>query len=360
MVTQGSEGYLRGLLWHEDRRGIEYYIAKHNRYSTLEAEQVFYTGSTKHDGELQPRIFGNALERRRFLRMRIYPLLPGKWIFRFLYMYVLKEGFMDGLPGLRFCLLISTHEFFIYLKVLELHHLSRSGQLARRDTATAQVIRRASLMPEPSMPPLPSSVPEFPQPEPIERAAVAVEAEHPDLSIAERNQSEWTFSEKVKRAMWMIVRATLFRWSFHNWYAWRAALLRFFGAKLARGVRVRPTASVEIPWHLTIGPGSVIGDYAILYSLGQITIGRGVVISQYAHLCAGTHDHTTRRFPLLRLPITIGDEAWIAADAFVGPGVNVGDRAVVGARASAFHDVPADQVVGGSPARVIKPRVLRD
>jgi acetyltransferase-like isoleucine patch superfamily enzyme/glycosyltransferase involved in cell wall biosynthesis len=361
MVTTGTQGYLRGLLWHEDRRGLEYYVAKHNRYSTLEAEQVFYTGHAgrngDHDGqELRPRIFGNALERRRFLRDRIYPMLPGKWIFRFLYMYVLKEGFMDGLTGLRFCLLISTHEFFIYLKVLELDYLNRSGQLSgKRSTATAQVIKRSQLMPEyspPSPPPPAAAAPAFP--------ADAVEAEHPSIDLTPRYQSEWRFSEKVKRAIWMIVRATLFRWSFHNWYIWRSAILRFFGAKIGRGVRVRPTVSIEIPWHVEIGDGSVVGDHAILYSLGNISIGRHVVISQYAHLCAGSHDYTSRKFPLLRPPILVGDEAWIAADAFVGPGVTVGARAVVGARSSVFEDVPADQVVGGSPARVIKPRELRD
>lgn len=197
MVTRGSEGYLRGLLWHEDRRGLEHYIAKHNRYSTLEAEQIFYTGGASQEGELKPRLFGNALERRRFLRNRIYPLLPGKWIFRFLYMYVLKEGFMDGLPGLRFCLLIATHEFFIYLKVLELHYLSRSGQPLRRDTATAQMIRRASLMPETPATPTESPLPPMESPIASIQPADAVEAEHADLTP--RNQSEWTFSEKVKR-----------------------------------------------------------------------------------------------------------------------------------------------------------------
>jgi putative colanic acid biosynthesis acetyltransferase WcaF len=264
---------------------------------------------------------------------------------------------MDGLTGLRFCLLISTHEFFIYLKVLELDYLRRSGQVTgRRTTATAQVIKRSELMPEYSAP-SPPSTPAVPVPE---LPADAVEAEHPSIDLTPRYQSEWRFSEKVKRAIWMIVRATLFRWSFHNWYPVRSAILRFFGAKIGGGVRIRPTASIEIPWHVQIGDGSVVGDHAILYSLGNISIGRHVVISQYAHLCAGSHDYTSRSFPLLRPPISVGDEAWIAADAFVGPGVNVGARAVVGARSSVFEDVPPDQVVGGSPARVIKPRELRD
>jgi putative colanic acid biosynthesis acetyltransferase WcaF len=166
--------------------------------------------------------------------------------------------------------------------------------------------------------------------------------------------------ENIKRALWMIVRGSLFRMSFHNWYGWRRLLLEMFGAKLGKRVRVRPTALVEIPWNIELGDDVVIGDYAIIYSLGKITIGRASTISQYAHICAGTHDYTTRRFPLIKPPIAIGDEVWIAADAFVGPGVTIGDRAVVGARATVTNDVPADQVVTGPSAKILKRRVLED
>ena len=85
-------------------------------------------------------------------------------------------------------------------------------------------------------------------------------------------------------------------------------------------------------------------------------VGRFVTISQYAHLCAGTHDTHTRRMELLRPPIVIGDVVWVAADAFVGPGVTIGDRTILGARASAFHDLPAGVVAVGNPARGIKKR----
>jgi putative colanic acid biosynthesis acetyltransferase WcaF len=104
----------------------------------------------------------------------------------------------------------------------------------------------------------------------------------------------------------------------------------------------------------------VIGDHAIVYSIGKITIGRATNISQYSHLCACTHDYTTRRFPLLSPPIVIGEEVWIAADAFIGPGVTVGDRAVVGARATVVKDVPSDQVVAGPDATIVKRRILED
>jgi putative colanic acid biosynthesis acetyltransferase WcaF len=158
----------------------------------------------------------------------------------------------------------------------------------------------------------------------------------------------------------MFVRAALFRPTFHNWYAWRRLVLRAMGARVGRGARVRPTSRIEIPWNVEIGEDTVIGDYSILYSLGKIRIGRLVVVSQYAHLCAGTHDHTDPTFPLLTPPITVDDGAWVAADAFIGPGVTVGARAVVAARATVVKDVPPDEIWGGNPAQFIKMRELRD
>lgn len=174
-----------------------------------------------------------------------------------------------------------------------------------------------------------------------------------------RNISPWTTRQKVGRLAWSVVRATLFRATFHTWYGIRAAMLRGFGARLGRNVRIRRTARIEIPWNLDLDDNVSIGDEAILYSLGTIRIGRGSFVSQYAHLCAGTHDHTSLDYPLVRAPITIGSECWIAADAFVGPGVSIGDRTVLGARSSAFRDLPADVIAVGNPARPIKPRQIR-
>lgn len=176
------------------------------------------------------------------------------------------------------------------------------------------------------------------------------------MATPTRNISPWTRGEKVKRLVWAVVSATLFRYSFHNWYGLRAAMLRAFGAKLGRNVRIRRTVKIEIPWNLNIGDDVSIGDAAILYSLGPIAIGDRSFLSQYAHLCAGSHDPQHRDYPLLRPPITIGADCWVAADAFVGPGVTIGDRTVVGARASVFSDLPGDVIAAGNPAKPIKAR----
>jgi glycosyltransferase involved in cell wall biosynthesis len=327
MLVNGREGYLKGLLEHEDRRGLEYYIAKHNRYSTLEAETIFYT---QRNGSLRPDLFGSAVERRRFFKSKIYPKLPAKWLGRFVWMYFIQLGLLDGMAGLRFCLLISSHELFTSLKLRELQERVRGNKPDRahyRDTSTMQMFERPHI-------PAPAPAPAAARPSAAARgrmpAASGSSISSPQIRTLppapdngrhviepSRELSPWTLAEKIKRVLWMVTWRLLFRPSFHNWYNWRAMLLRMFGARIGHDVRIRPTATVEIPWNLEIGDNSVVGDFAILYSLGKIRIGRLVTISQYAHLCAGTHDYRQRHFPLLRPPITIEDEAWIAADAFV-------------------------------------------
>ncbi len=172
--------------------------------------------------------------------------------------------------------------------------------------------------------------------------------------------SPWPTGVNVRRVLWSFVQATIFRWSFHNWHGWRRWLLRSFGARVGEAVCVRPSVRIEMPWNLQLGDGAVVGDAVVLYCLASISIGRRSTVSQYSHLCAGTHDYTRRSFPLVTRPISVGDDVWIATDAFIGPGVKVGDRSVVGARSTVLKDVPPDVVVGGNPAKVLKPRQLLD
>lgn len=110
------------------------------------------------------------------------------------------------------------------------------------------------------------------------------------------------------------------------------------------------------PWLLSMEEGAILGDHVTVYNLGPIHIGHFTVVSQNTHLCGGTHDHTQPHMPLVRSPITLGDGVWVCADAFIGPGVHVHDRAIVGARAVVTKDVPAGKIVAGNPARVIKDR----
>jgi len=105
-----------------------------------------------------------------------------------------------------------------------------------------------------------------------------------------------------------------------------------------------------------MGKNSCLGDSVIVYCLGEVTIGDRVSVSQYAHICAGTHEYNDESMPLLRLPITIENDVWIAADAFVGPNVTIHEGAILGARGVAMHDLDSQSIYAGNPAKLIKQR----
>lgn len=176
---------------------------------------------------------------------------------------------------------------------------------------------------------------------------------------ANRSSRKYCSGELVRRVLWSLCWPG-FRFSPRLCFGWRRLFLRAFGARVGKHVHVYNTVKIYLPGNLTVGDWSAIGEHALIYNLGPVTIGSSVTVSQWVHLCAGTHDYTRADMPLLKLPITIGDEAWICADAFVGPGVIVGPGAVVAARAVALAHVPAWTVVVGNPARFLKKRILVD
>ena len=156
--------------------------------------------------------------------------------------------------------------------------------------------------------------------------------------------------------LWWLVHWFLFRPSPQVFYGWRRYLLRLFGAHIGENVLIRPTAWITYPWKVSIDDHSWIGDEVVLYSLGDIRIGRNTVISQRSYICAAAHDYTRPEFPIYAKPVVIGCQVWIATDVFVCPGITIGDGTVVGARSSVFHNLPSGMVCYGNPARPIKPR----
>jgi putative colanic acid biosynthesis acetyltransferase WcaF len=172
---------------------------------------------------------------------------------------------------------------------------------------------------------------------------------------ANRAARKWSRKELLGRLLWSLC-TPLFRYSPRLCWGWRRALLRAFGAEVGQQVQIHPSVKIFIPWNLSIGDWSSIGFDALLYNLGPLHIGSRVTISQRAHLCGGSHDFRDPAMPLLKLPVNIHDEAWICADAFVGPGVSIGARALVGARAVAIKNVGRDEIVAGNPAKQIGTR----
>jgi len=178
------------------------------------------------------------------------------------------------------------------------------------------------------------------------------------LDVKQNRQArKYTSGEMMRRVLWTFAQP-LFRISPRPCFGWRRFLLRCFGAKIGGSVHIYPSATVYFPWNLEVGDESAIGEQVFIYNLGRVTLGSRVTISHRVHLCAGTHDHTKPDFPLVRPPIVIGSDAWICADAFVGPGVTVGEGAIVAARAVAMKDVEPRSIVVGNPARESKKREI--
>jgi len=165
---------------------------------------------------------------------------------------------------------------------------------------------------------------------------------------------------RVYRAAFSIAWALFAAWTPPPLHRWRAWLLRRFGARISPTARIYRSVRIWSPANLHVSDHAVIGPGANIYSMGKISIGAYAIVSQGAHLCAGTHDVSDPNFQLKARPITIGERAWIAAEAFVGPGVSVGPGCVLGARGCAMRDLEDWMIYSGNPAIPLRPRTLRN
>jgi putative colanic acid biosynthesis acetyltransferase WcaF len=170
----------------------------------------------------------------------------------------------------------------------------------------------------------------------------------------------FSLRNRLGRVGWGMVSLVLFRLSPRPLHEWRSFLLRCFGAKVGSGVHVYPGAKIWAPWNLELGDECAVASGVTLYSQGKITIGYRAVISQGAHLVTGTHNYSDPGFPLITKPINIGAYAWVAAEAFVHPGVTIGTGCVIGARSVVAKDMPEWMVCAGHPCMPIKPRTRID
>ena len=166
----------------------------------------------------------------------------------------------------------------------------------------------------------------------------------------------FSLRHRLFRAAWTVSWALLAAWTPPPFHGWRRLVLMAFGARMHRSARVHGSARVWYPPNLRMEARTVLGPGAICYNMATVALEEGAIVSQGAHLCTGTHAVDDPGFQLLARPIVIGKGAWIAAEAFVGPGVTAKERAVLGARAVAFGDLAAGTIYVGNPARPLRAR----
>lgn len=170
--------------------------------------------------------------------------------------------------------------------------------------------------------------------------------------------ASFSLKNRLGRLVWSFFYVIFFKYSPKPLHNYRSFVLRAFGAKVGKGVHVYPKVSIWAPWNLDLKDECGVANGVDLYSQGKITLGYRSIISQRVFLCAGTHDYTKVGHPLITAPINIGDHVWVAAEAFIHPGITIGEGAVIGARSVVTKDMPGWMVCAGHPCKPIKDRKL--
>ena len=179
------------------------------------------------------------------------------------------------------------------------------------------------------------------------------------VNLAEYDFS-FSISNKLCRLLWNCTYWIFVRpFNLSIFREYRTLILKLFGAKIGKNAHIYASARIWAPWNLEIGEHSILGPKVDCYNQGKIIIGDHTVISQKSYLCASSHDYKIYNFPLILKPITIEDQVWIAADAFIGPGVKISQGSVIAARSSVFTNIDPWVVAGGNPANYIKDRVMK-
>lgn len=174
-------------------------------------------------------------------------------------------------------------------------------------------------------------------------------------------QNQLSLSNKIGRLLWLIAYYILFRpFCTRLFRSYRNMILRMFGANIHKTADVHSSVKIWAPWFLTMKEGACIDDNVHLHNVNMVTLEKYATISQESFICPGTHDIRSPKHEMISWPITIGEHAWVAVRAFIGPGVNIGEWAVVGANAAVFKSVDAWAIVGGNPAKQIGIRKIEN
>jgi putative colanic acid biosynthesis acetyltransferase WcaF len=168
--------------------------------------------------------------------------------------------------------------------------------------------------------------------------------------------SPWPESHRLVRGLWEFCWFIFCAWTPKPLNGWRLFWLRVFDAKIYGTPFVHQRARIAVPWNLTMHDRACLGDRANAYSLGEIEIRARATIAQETYLSAGSHDFEAPNLPLVAAKITVGEDAFVGARAFVLPGITIGARAIVGAGSVVTRDIPENVIAAGNPCRTIRAR----
>lgn len=160
------------------------------------------------------------------------------------------------------------------------------------------------------------------------------------------------------RTLWFFVGLPIVRCQLLPFSSVRRFILRCFGAKLGRGVVLKPGVRVKHPWLLSVGDHSWIGEDVWIDNLVEVRIGANCCLSQGAYLCTGNHDWSDPFFRLQVLPITLEEGSWVGARALICPGVTIAKCGVAAAGSVVAKSIAAFEIHSGNPAQFVKRRTF--
>lgn len=163
----------------------------------------------------------------------------------------------------------------------------------------------------------------------------------------------------VKRLFWHIVSKTFIHSYLPIPMAVKITILKTFGAKIGKGLVIKPSVNIKYPWFLEIGENCWLGEEVWIDNLVWVKLGHNVCLSQGAMLLTGNHDYTKTGFDLITGEIKIEDGAWVGAKSLVCPGVNLRSHSVLSAYSMATRDLDENGIYKGNPAEFIKIRAFK-
>lgn len=163
-------------------------------------------------------------------------------------------------------------------------------------------------------------------------------------------------ASKIKMICWYLIKIIFFLTAFPFPNSLKKFLLKLFGAKIGKGVIIKPRVNIHLPWKLEIGDDVWIGEEVFILNFDKTTIGNNACISQRAFLCGGNHNYLDPAMPYRNGPINIQDGAWVGACCFIGPNITVGVDAIVTAGSIVTTNLPANGIYKGNPANFVKNR----
>lgn len=162
----------------------------------------------------------------------------------------------------------------------------------------------------------------------------------------------------LKRLLWFFVNALFFINPFNPVSSIKVVLLKMFGAKIGKGVNIKPAVNIKYPWKLEVGDYTWIGERVWIDNLDTVVIGKNCCLSQGAMLLCGNHNFKSYKFDLIVKPITLEDGSWVGAHSVVAPGVTLKSHAVLAVNSVGTGNLEPYSIYQGNPAIKVKDRVI--